>query len=78
LFVKYKIITPPYRETRKEMTQVFPSDASYPSVTPQLIEHLCNKYPLEGFKNIRSEGELKTYQGAQEVIDYLKTLLARQ
>lgn len=61
------------------MTQVFPPKGTpegppqCPPVTDELLRFLRSKFPLEGFLNVKNEGELKTYQGAIDVITVLET-----
>lgn len=62
------------------MTQVFHDDPEndLPWVPAALVEHLERKFPLEGYKNIADLQGLHTYQGAQEIITYLRALLQTQ
>jgi hypothetical protein len=60
------------------MEQIFNSDPTEPQVTEEFLQFLQRKFPLEGFKNVRTEQHLYRYQGAQDVIDFLQGVRARQ
>ncbi|KQR67878.1 hypothetical protein ASG03_10180 [Rhizobium sp. Leaf341] len=59
------------------MSSVLNRENKLPQVTQELLDHLKTKYPLRLFKEMKSYEEVKEYQGKQEVIDYLATLLDR-
>lgn len=57
--------------------QIFNTDPNAPMVTEGLIDHLQKLFPLEGFKNVKGVEQLYLYQGAQQVIDHLRSLLPK-
>lgn len=60
------------------MQQIFSSDPLEPLISEEVIKFLQSKFPLEGFRNVRSFEQLQRYQGALDVIDLLKATHARQ
>lgn len=60
------------------MQQVFNTDPTEPHVPEELLRFLQTKFPLAGFRNVRSEKQLDRYQGAIDVVEILEVMFQRQ